>query len=177
MEVWKDVVGLEGYYQVSNIGRIKSVPRKVIRGRGGVYQIEEKLINPSINSDGYLTGSFSVNKKKYFYKAHSLVAKAFIGERLNGYEVNHKNGIKTDNRLENLEIITKSENIKHAFRLGLNIPNRGEKNGNSKYTKEQAIAVKRMTKEGKTEGQIKKDLNCSFDFIRDIRKGRTWKHV
>jgi hypothetical protein len=177
MELWKDVINLEGYYQVSNLGRVKSLPRKVVRGRCGLYQIREQILNPSINSDGYYTGIFRVNKKSINYKVHKLVADSFIGVKGKGFEVNHINGIKTDNRLVNLEVITKSENIKHAFRLGLNISNKGEKNGNSKYTKKDAILVKKMTKEGKKESEIKEFLNCSFHFIRDVRRGRTWKHV
>jgi hypothetical protein len=177
MEVWKDVLGLENFYQVSNMGKVKTMPREVIRGRGGVYKTPERLLNPSINSDGYYTGIFRVNKKACNYKVHTLVALAFIGQIPKGMEVNHKNGIKTDNRVENLEIITKSQNIKHAFNIGLNKPNKGEKNGNSKYTKEDAIKVKKLIKNGLTETQIVNEINCSIHFVRDIRRNRTWAHV
>jgi hypothetical protein len=177
MEVWKDVKGLENYYQVSNLGNVRSKERFVIRGRGGKYKVECKNLNPSINSDGYFTGIFRVDKRPINYKVHRIMAQSFMGEIPQGFEVNHINGIKSDNRLENLEVVSKSENIKHAFDLGLNKPRRGELNGMCKIDSDTAKWIKEMTKNGFTESQISSQLNVSIHTIRDIRRGRTWKHV
>lgn len=177
MEVWKDVIGLEDYYQVSNLGNVRSKERFVIRGRGGKYKIQCKNLNPAINSDGYLTGIFRVDKNPINYKVHRILAESFIGSIPKGFEVNHINGIKTDNRLENLEIVSKSKNIKHAFALGLNKPRRGQLNGMCKIDSNKAKSVKEMTFNGFTESQISKELNVSIHTVRDIRRGRTWKHV
>jgi hypothetical protein len=177
MEFWKDVIGLEDYYQVSNLGNVRSKERFVIRGRGGRYKIECKNLNPSINSDGYLTGIFRVDKNPINYKVHRILAESFIGSIPEGFEVNHINGIKTDNRLENLEIVSKSKNIKHAFDLCLNKPRRGELNGMCKIDSDTAKWIKEMTKNGFTESQISSQLNVSIHTVRDIRRGRTWKHV
>ena len=177
MEIWKDVKGLEDYYQVSNLGNVRSKERFVIRGRGGRYKVECKNLNPSINSDGYFTGIFSVDKRPINYKVHRILAESFIGEIPIGFEVNHINGIKSDNRLENLEVVSKSKNIKHAFDLGLNKPRRGELNGMCKINSEKAKSVKEMTFMGFTESQISMKLNVSIHTVRDIRRGRTWKHI
>jgi hypothetical protein len=91
--------------------------------------------------------------------------------------INRINGIKTDNRLENLEIVSKSKNIKHAFDLGLNKPRRGELNGMCKIDSDTAKWIKEMTENGFTESQISSQLNVSIHTVRDIRRGRTWKHV
>lgn len=177
MEVWKDVIGLEDYYQVSNLGNVRSKERFVIRGRGGKCKIQCKNLNPAINSDGYLTGIFRVDKNPINYKVHRILAESFIGSIPKGFEVNHINGIKTDNRLENLEIVSKSKNIKHAFALGLNKPRRGQLNGMCKIDSNKAKSVKEMTKNGFTESQISSQLNVSIHTVRDIRRGKTWKHV
>lgn len=104
MEVWKNFC--EGY-QVSNKGRVKSVKN----GR-------EKLLAVRPMHKGYLQVHISVNGKARMLRVHRLVAKAFIPNTENKQEVNHINGIKTDNRVENLEWCTPSENVRHAYESG-----------------------------------------------------------
>ncbi len=108
MEIFKDIKGYEGIYQVSNLGNIKSYNK---------YKEGKILIPYRINS-GYEMVSLRgcINKS---YLIHRLVAKTFLLNPKNKREVNHINGIKTDNRLENLEWSTPSENMKHALITGL----------------------------------------------------------
>jgi NUMOD4 motif. len=119
MEKWKDIKGYEGLYQVSNMGNIKSLGRYV-QDRGNTYYIKEKMkiFHAKANDYGRLQ-LYKNGKPKNVY-AHRLVAEAFLPNTQNKKTVNHKNGIKTDNRVENLEWATYSENNIHAIETGLN---------------------------------------------------------
>ena len=98
-EIWRDVVGYEGLYQVSNLGNVYSVRSK-------------KILKPVTLKIGYSTVVFPNKTRVYI---HRLVAQAFISNPENKREVNHKNGIRNDNRVDNLEWVTPSENIRHCF--------------------------------------------------------------
>lgn len=104
-EIWKDVPGYEGSYQVSNQGRVKSL---VTYGNGG----NGRILAGDTTRLGYVRIAF-LGKRKL---VHRVVYTTFCGKIPQGLEVNHKNGNKADNRLENLELLTKSENIKHSYR-------------------------------------------------------------
>ena len=114
-EEWRDIPGYEGYYQVSNQGRIRSVDRKVI-ARGGLTRISKGKIIALNYSRPYPMVCLSKKDIKKTYLVHRLVADTFIPNPKNEKTVNHKNGIKSDNRVENLEWCSYSDNIKHAFR-------------------------------------------------------------
>lgn len=105
-EIWKDVVGYEGLYLVSNLGNVKSLNYN----RTG----KEGILKPILDKDGYYCVNLSKNAKSKHIKVHRLVVEAFIGEIPTGLVVNHINEIKTDNRLENLEICTIRENTIHG---------------------------------------------------------------
>ena len=115
MEEWKDVKGYEGLYQVSNTGRIKAL--KKIDQRGRVRK--ERLMKPVINSCGRPVVHVCKNGNRKTFFVHRLIAEAFIPNPEGKSEVNHINGIKDDNRVENLEWVTRSENMLHAERMGL----------------------------------------------------------
>ena len=113
-EIWKDIPNYEGYYQVSNLGNVRSIDR-VIKNRKAEYLLKGKDIKFLINGGGY-NGYFDVVLSKEGvqkrYRVHQLVAMAFLNHEPNGFKkvVNHKNFDKLDNRLENLEIISAREN-------------------------------------------------------------------
>jgi hypothetical protein len=120
MEVWKDIPNYEGYYQVSNLGRVKSLQRKVKHSSGGIKITTEKILKPSVGSNFYLHIILSKDNKK-IYKIHQLVAMAFLNHTPNGHKlvVDHINNIRTDNRLENLQIITHRENSVKNMKRGV----------------------------------------------------------
>jgi len=111
VEIWTDIPGYKGY-QASTEGRIKSLPKSWVCGKGHTISHNGKLLKP-LNHKDYLTVKID-NKHK---RIHILVAKTFIPNPLNLPEVNHKNGIKTDNRKMNLEWNTHLQNIRHCIEV------------------------------------------------------------
>jgi hypothetical protein len=119
-EVWKDAVGYEGVYQISSLGRVKSLSR-VIKKWNGTRRIREKIMKPFVCNSGYLLVGLYSGRDRRPRSIHQLVAEAFLGHAPNKHKlvINHKNNIKADNTLENLEIVTQRQNankkhLKHS---------------------------------------------------------------
>lgn len=124
-EEWKNIEKYEGLYQVSNMGRVRSLDRyKTTRNRYKTIQakIKGQLLKPSINGDGYYQVTLSKNDEHLITRIHRLVAQTFIPNKDNKTQVNHINGNKLDNRAENLEWCTCKENIRHSIVNKLNKP-------------------------------------------------------
>jgi len=124
-EIWKDVVGYEGIYKISNLCRIKSLSRVWKPSSKGGCKMPEKILKWMYNVHGYLVVELRNNGDRKGGFSHRLIAQAFIPNPENKPEINHINGIKDDNRIENLEWCTKLENIQHSCRTGLRRDNRG----------------------------------------------------
>lgn len=114
MEIWKNIQGYEGRYQVSNMGRIKSLSRKVWNGKT-YFWTSERILRPGIDRDGYRLVNLSKNGKAKTEKVHRLVAKTFIPNPENKEAVNHIDEDPSNNKLENLEWATVSENNNHGW--------------------------------------------------------------
>ena len=114
-EIWKPIVGYEGYYEVSNQGKIRSIDRYV-KGRGdSTWFRKGKERKQCHYTNGYLFVCLSVDGNIKQLSTHRIVAAAFLGK--SDLEVNHKNGNKDDNRVENLEYVTRHENQIHSYRI------------------------------------------------------------
>jgi len=117
-EVWKDVAGYEGLYQVSNKGNVKSLERMVPYAHG-MRTIFEKVMKPELNADGYLRLKLVKDGVRKNKKIHRLVAEAFIPNSEAKQCINHIDGNKMNNSVENLEWVSYSENMVHAYSNGL----------------------------------------------------------
>ncbi len=115
-EIWKDIPGYEGWYKVSNFGRVRSVDRYVNHPDGGKSIRSGRIIKPLKTHDNYLYVGLWKNGKCHRYKVHRLVYEAFNGLIPEGMQVNHINEDKTDNRLENLNLMTPKENYNWGTR-------------------------------------------------------------
>lgn len=177
LEVWRDVLGYEGYYQVSNLGRVKSLTRKE-PSRGNSTRLRRgRFMKPKLTHDGYYEHALSKDKKRVFIRTHRLVLLTFEPiEDVKEFEVNHINGTKTDNLIDNLEWVTPKQNIHHSIEIGLQNPI-GESNSNSKTTNEQVIQARLLKNQGKTYKEIADAVNIPVGRVKRIVNSYSWKHL
>jgi len=169
-EIWKDIQEYEGVYMVSNKGRVKSCER--LRHPTKKYpntKLKSKILSQG-NNKGYLKTTLCKEGKMYFYPTHRLVAMAFIPNIHNKREVNHINGIKTDNNVENLEWVTSSENKIHGFKNNF-YNQKGELNNYSKLKKNDVEKILQMLGE-KSVSEISKAFEVSDGTIYRIINGK-----
>lgn len=119
LETWKDIPGYEGYYQVSDLGNVRSLDRVVKAGNGSFVK-RGQLLKPAIRKSGHLQVRLYRNGSRCV-EVHTLVGSAFIGPRPVGYEVCHNNGIPSDNRLHNIRYGTQSENTRDMVKHGAHL--------------------------------------------------------
>lgn len=178
-EIWKDVEVYEGIYQVSNIGRVKSMSRYIPYKIEGMYAYRNgRILINAVSSAGYHRVFLKKPGKCKPMSVHRLVAFAFIPNYGNKPFVNHINGIKSDNRVENLEWCTASENNIHAFKIGL-CSQKGDKNAYSKLSSTDVISIRKMKKDNPeyTYKYISTFFNVGEDQISVIIKRKQWAHI
>lgn len=177
-EIWKDIKGYEGLYQVSNHGRVRSLDRIAINGRrNGYRKIKGRILRAGKHTGGYVTVTLSKESVTKSFVVHRLVAESFVNNPLNKPEVNHIDAIKTNNYYKNLEWVTSSENTIKGLELGIMNTARGEQKPNSVLKEEQVIEVKKRILKGDKNSVIAKDFGVHYMVIQEIKKGRNWKHV
>lgn len=172
-EVWVPAYGFDGLYEVSTLGRVRSLPRQTLRrGDGRFYTIRERIMRPASLPAGYL---HLVLRKDYQYftvRVHVLVLEAFVCPRPKGLHACHGNGIPDDNRLSNLRWDTPKANIGDCKIHGTG--NQGFRNPRSFLTPEQIVAIR--SAEGTTK-EVAKAFGVSDETARRIRKGLRWAEV
>jgi hypothetical protein len=175
-EVWKDVVGYEGLYEVSNYGRVKSLRKKIVKSTGAEVWFPTIILTPVMR---YMYKAVNIykNKKATMFSIHRLVAKAFIENPTNLKIVNHKDLDKFNNRLFNLEWCTPLENTRHAIRNNAGAaPPQGEKNGQSILTEANVHVIKNSRYKIKRK-DLAKMFNVSIKHIDRVRCGERWGHI
>ena len=175
--MWKDVIGYEGLYQVDDTGNVRSLDRIIISKKGSPLSFKGQNLKISTDRGGYkylkLCNSGFCKK----YKVHRLVAFSFIGD-CTGLQINHKNGIKSDNRISNLEICDSTHNNRHALEMGLKKVKKGSECGSSILIESQVLEIEEILRKSKTQiKDIASTYNVSPTTIGDINKGRSWQHL
>ena len=137
---------------------------------GMIFNLHGEKINGGVNKSGYRQGIFNGHTRDH----HKIIADCFIPNKDSLRDINHKNGNKLDLNVENLERTTHSDNVKHAYRTGLEKVVVGEAHHNHKLTDKDIRYIRNSTE---SSYKIAKELNMDSSTVRDIRNGRTWRHV
>ena len=178
-EIWKDVEEFENLYEISNFGRLRNKPRMVNSLIGNRwFRVTTSKIKPTQdNGKGYKQYYVQINKKRYIQYAHRLVAKYFLSNNLNHPEVNHIDGVKSNNHVDNLEWVTIQENKNHALKNGL-MPS-GENSKLAKLTKLQVIAIMRLYRMNPTfnREKVREKIGVSSAQISRIIHETRWKNI
>jgi hypothetical protein len=181
---WRAVIGFDGLYEVSDTGVVRRVVSCNTTPAGHVMDQE-------LAYNGYLRLRLWDKTRKHQVKrsVHRVVAEAFLGLCTNGYQVNHKNGVKIDNRAENLEWCTPSQNQQHlcrtlGFRPTIPPPRYGEDNNKTILTEQDVRQIVSLCDEVdrngypvRTQRSVAKLFGVSYTAVNCILYGRTWKHL
>lgn len=176
---WHTVPGLP-HVEVTRDGRIRTSAYTVTRvsrwGSPQTYEFKSREIAPRLHDNGYMRCSVQRDKRRGPLYVHRLIAFTFVPGYVDGYHVNHINGIKTDNRIENLEWVPVEENSRHAWRTGL-VDLRGEKNANAVLSPKRVRAIRRALSDGAKVNTLAVIAGVSADTIRKIHLGVTWQSL
>lgn len=170
IEVWKNVPGYEGLYQVSNLGRVKSLEKKYINSLGRTVIRKECLLSLKPTKRNRVKVVLSKEKSKKYIDVHILVALAFIGERPKGYDVCHKDGNPSNNNVNNLRYDTRSENIIDNYRYG-------SKHSSGKLSIDDVLEIRKLHRENNIScAKLARSYNVGRTTVSKIvnRKSYTW---
>lgn len=176
IEEWKPIKGYNNSFMVSSFGRVKSIARIVIRSDGLARSVKGKILTQYIDRYGYPYVRLS---KGYGQEAanrtvHVMVAESFLFKPSDKYQVNHKKGIKTDNRVHELEWNTCKENTDHAYKTGLRNGMKGINHPLSKLTDKEVMIIYKTREKNSFISSL---YNISRKTVADIKSGKTWSHI
>lgn len=165
-EIWKDIAGFEGLYQVSNKGNVRSLDRYINSPNGRRLTKGKLLSHNKTNGNGYKICRLCKDGKQYCKYFHRLVAECFLDE--NGDVINHKNGNKGDNRASNLEWVSQKDNCQHSLSIGLTPI--GEEAYFAKITDEQSFEIYKLAHDGLlSQDKIAKIYGISQTTVSEIK--------
>jgi hypothetical protein len=170
-EYWIDVPGLP-HYQVSNKGRVRSMPRTVAAKNRSHFRTAGRVLRPAKSKNGYLTVVCGRGNTRY---VHELVLIAFRGPRPGFSTASHLNGTRTDNRLANLAWESAKDNCARQVEHGTR--NRGERQGHAQLTESQVLKLRSMEPQRGMFSRMALEWKVSPQTIEDAYKGRTWRHL
>jgi hypothetical protein len=168
MENWKAVPGYEGFYEISDLGRVRRIT--VIGESIG------KILLPDITK-GYSRVTLCRDNVHDRRQVHHLVMEAFVGPRPKGMEVNHKRGVINGNALDNLEYVTRRQNALHAYGVLGKKSQQGSQHGRSKITEEIARAIFQARQECKSLNDISAKFGVCIATVSMIANKKIWKHI
>lgn len=171
MEIWKEIPGRERF-MVSNLGNVKALAFQCV-WRGRTMDRPEKLVKKSNHSAGYQVVALGDNKKHFI---HRIVMLAFVGPPTGRQDVNHIDGNKHNNALENLEYCDRMHNVRHAIATGLQ-DNSGENNGQSKYRESDIRRAYQLVMDGASYTEANRLTGVSVGMIQQVVNGKRWKHL
>lgn len=182
IEEFKDIPSYEGYYQVSDLGRVKSLTRIVIANKdGGKKELKSQILSQKSRPNEYLEVNLNNKGKSNSKYVHRLVAEAFIGVLPVNLVVNHKDGIKYNNIKNNLEITTYSGNSKHSYHVlkNSNPSFRGECHPSTKLSDKDVLVIRSLYVPFENIDILYKNYSdkISISAFRKICYGATWKHL
>mgnify|MGYP006921403652 CR=1 FL=1 len=170
-EVWKPVVGYEGLYEASNLGGVRCC-----RIRKSTLSPRNRPLSQAMCNWGYFAVGLCKNSVCTKRQVHLIVLEAHVGGRPTpNHQCNHKNGIKTDNRLENLEWVTRSENIRHAYRTRLLVVPGSEAHYMAKFSNEDAVSIVLQRRSGAMLKDICKRYGVTASVVGRIARGQSWR--
>lgn len=178
-EIWKDIKDYEGIYQISNLGRLRSLDRMLSIKRYGKFYYKKrkgKMMCPSLNTNKYYHVKLMNGDNKKIYSLHRLVALHFLPNPNNYEIVNHIDSNKQNNKLDNLEWCTKNDNRLHARKI-FNDTVYGESCNLSKLTEKQVKEIRANGRMNMSNRQIGNLYNVSHETIRCVLNGKSWKHI
>lgn len=162
-EIWKDIPGYEGKYQASTLGNVRSVEREIIRSDGKKHRLKSRVLRHSANS-----GYPHVNLEGKTHKVHSLVALTFLGNRPEKNDVRHKDGNKGNNRVDNLEYGTRSENNLDGYKI------RGQVTKLQKLNPQKAEEIRGLIINGMSQRKVAAKYGVSRSTVRAIQHGELY---
>lgn len=174
IEKWRSVEDYQGWYEVSNLGNVRSVDRYITYSSGQVRLQKGKRLKPYKDKDGYHVVCLIKNGKRKIGKIHRLVCLSFLNKVEGKNQVNHINGIKNDNTLTNLEWVDASSNQRHAVDTGLRVIPRGERHFSSKLSNFDVKFIREWIRLGFKQRDIAKVFGVHFATISCINVGKSW---
>ena len=181
MEEWKPIKNYEGVYEISNLGRVRSVERTIVRSDGVKTTIKSKMKALSNDKDGYVVVSLSKNGRDKKAHVHRLVAEEFVDGQFEGAEVNHIDCDRSNNKYNNLEWVTHKENVKYSIHnknhictkdiTGVNNPNYGNHSLSVRYANDKELCIEKQSRPGAINGRSRRisvydgNSEVEFDYI------------